>query len=318
MSKRKQNSDMDVDKDSSDEETPTLVDVDFDFFNPNPKIDYHAVNRLLIQLFGPDAESLQTGVLAELLLEKAEKSGVGSTIKTDGEEGDPYAFLTVLSLDVHRVSCYLWPVYFARSSIDATQENSAIKLLIDYVLSKTSSDTAFHGAISSLLAPKTQLQSQPQAHVGLVICERLINMPVQVIPPMYRMLVEEMEEAVEDGDPYTFTHYLFLSRVYRLTPEEEETMAAAQRNSKRYKSGGGSQLGRSKDGVYGFHEEDEEIIKHATHTLTYSYTNAPPRDKESVGLDIAGRVMLVPADRFEGLVRTMGDMFAVPGSGSMS
>ena len=38
-------------------------------------------------------------------------------------------------------------------------------------------------------------------------------------------------------------------------------MAAAQRNSKRYKSAGNAELGRSKDGVYGFHPEDEEITK---------------------------------------------------------
>jgi len=38
-------------------------------------------------------------------------------------------------------------------------------------------------------------------------------------------------------------------------------MAAAQHNSKRYKSAGNTELGRSRDGVYSFHPEDEEIIK---------------------------------------------------------
>ncbi|KAI6137332.1 p21-C-terminal region-binding protein-domain-containing protein [Pisolithus sp. B1] len=294
MSKRKQSSDAGKDNESSDEEAPTSVDVDFDFFNLNAEVDYHAINRLLIQLFGADAEGLHTGTLADLILSAAD-SGVGSTIKTDGEESDPCAFLTVLSCDAHR-------------------ENPAMGALIQYMLSKTSADLAFHSTLSSLLAPKTQVQNQVQPQVGLVLCERLINMPVQTVPPMYRMLGDEIQDAVADGDPYNFTHYLFISRVYRLTPEEEEAMVAAQRNSKRYKSAGSSGLGRGGDGVYGFHPEDEEVMKLSTHVLTYSYTKAPPRDAESIGLDVGGRVMLVPADRFGSLVRTIGEVFSAPDS----
>lgn len=293
MSKRKQSADVDIDQDVSDEEAPTFVNVDFDFFNLNPEVDYHAINRLLIQLFGSDAESLQTGRIADLILSVAD-TGVGSTVKTDGEEGDPYAFLTALSCDAHR-------------------DNPAMKALIDYILSKSATEPAFHTTLSSLLAPKTRVQDQAQAHLGLVLCERLINMPVQVIPPMYRMLVEETKDAIADGGAYEFSHYLFISRVYRLSPEEEDAMAAAQHNSKRYKSAGNTELGRSRDGVYSFHPEDEEIIKFATHVLTYTHTHAPPRDAESVGLDVGGRVMLVPAHRLDALVHVMGETFAVSG-----
>ncbi|KAF9221313.1 hypothetical protein BS17DRAFT_797279 [Gyrodon lividus] len=284
MSKRKQDHVMDVDGDSSDE-TPTLVDVDFDFYNFNADNDYHAINRLLIQLFGPDAESLQTGPLTDVISKPAQENGVGSTIKTDEDEGsDPYAFLTV-------VSCH---------------NNPGLKVLIDYVLSKTKADQGFHSTLLSLL------QDHPNCHVGLVLGERLINMPVQVMPAMYRMLLEEIDEAIEDGQPYRFTHYLFISRVYRLSPEEEEIITAAQRNSKRYKSAGNSQMGRSKDGIYGFHPEDEEIIQHATHTVTYSFSNAPPRNEESMGLDVAGRMMLVPAEKLKALVERIGETYAVP------
>ena len=34
--------------------------------------------------------------------------------------------------------------------------------------------------------------------MNLVICERLVNMPVQVVPPMYRMLVDEIDGALRD------------------------------------------------------------------------------------------------------------------------
>ncbi|KAI6095911.1 BCP1 family, partial [Pisolithus sp. B1] len=204
------------------------------FFNLNAEADYHGISRLLIQPFGADAESLHTGNLADLILLVAD-SGVGSTIKTDGEETDPRAFLIFLRCDAHR-------------------DNPTMRALIEYMLSRTPADLAFHSKLSSLLAPKTQAnQAQPQ--VGLVLSERLINMPVQTVELIYLMLVDEIQGAVVDGEPYIFTHYLFISRVYRLTPEEE-AMVAAQRDSKWCKLTGSSELGRGGDGVCGFHPED--------------------------------------------------------------
>lgn len=294
MSKRKQNANENVNQDSSEEDaTSTLIDVDFDFFDLNPGADYHGINRLLVQLLGPDAENMWTGGLADLILSAAADSGVGSTIKTDGEEGDPCAFLTVLSCDAHK-------------------DSPAMRTLIDYILLKTKPDPSFYDTVSSLLATDVQSQNQTQTHVGIVVGERLINMPVQVIPPMYRMLVDEMKQAITSGKPYEFTHYIFLSRAYHLTARGEE-MVPSPRNTKRYKAGGSSESERNKDGVYGFHLEDEEIIKVASHVLTYSYANAAPHDAESVGLDVLGRAMLVPADRLEVLVHAMTQSFSMPG-----
>lgn len=64
--------------------------------------------------------------------------------------------------------------------------------LIDYVRSKTSADQGFHSTLSSLL------ENHSQHHVGLVLSERLINIPVQVMAPMYRMLSEEIDEAIKE------------------------------------------------------------------------------------------------------------------------
>jgi len=247
MSKRKQAHEMDEDDGDGPEEQ--TVDVNFDYYNINANIDYHTIQRLLIQLFGPDAERVQTGPLADLITSIAQESGVGSTIKTEeDEEAEPYAFLTV-------VSCH---------------DHPGLQRVVDYVLSKATVDQGFHETLSSLL------QSYPQCHVGLVLGERVVNMPVQVMPPMYRMLSEEIDEAIQEG--YRFTHYLFVSRAYSLSAEEEEAMLAAQRNSKRHRT----ETKQNKDGVYAFHPEDEEIMHHATHTVTYAFTDAPPRDSDSV------------------------------------
>ena len=58
------------------------------------------------------------------------------------------------------------------------------------------------------------------------------------------------------------------------------------------------------------------MFQHAIHVLTYTHTHAPPRDAESVGLDVGGRAMLIPADHIEALVHAMGETFTVPGESS--
>ena len=105
MSKRKQTTAKD-DDDDSDNDNQKTVDVDFDFFDPNPQTDYHSLLRLLRQLFQSDADAHQLALhaLTELILAQPL---VGTSIKTDGMESDPLAFLTVLNLSVHRVCIFL-------------------------------------------------------------------------------------------------------------------------------------------------------------------------------------------------------------------
>jgi protein BCP1 len=42
------------------------------------------------------------------------------------------------------------------------------------------------------------LKDTSNYHIGLLLSERLINMPVQIVPPMYKMLQEEIQWAIED------------------------------------------------------------------------------------------------------------------------
>ena len=63
--------------------------------------------------------------------------------------------------------------------------------------------------LSNLLSPSTNSQ------VGLILTERLINMPSEIVPPMYTMLLEEIGWALEEKEPYTFSHYLILSKTYK-------------------------------------------------------------------------------------------------------
>ena len=180
MSKRRPSS-----RSSSSSSTPSLINVSFDFFNPNPKVDYHALTRLLSQLFSRDAERLHIPLLVELILAQPR---VGTTIKTgdaeEGDEGDPYAVLSVVNVNVHLQG----------------NGNGGVRAVVEYVLGKAAEAEARGEGVGLCEELKRLLQGQGEngGHVGLVICERLVNMPVQVVPPMYRMLVDEIDGALRD------------------------------------------------------------------------------------------------------------------------
>jgi protein BCP1 len=67
------------------------------------------------------------------------------------------------------------------------QSHPALQTLKEYLLSKISVDTAFHKTVSENISS-----------VGLIIGERVYNMPPQVMPPLYRILHDEIGWAIEE------------------------------------------------------------------------------------------------------------------------
>jgi protein BCP1 len=85
---------------SSSEEDFDTVNVDFEFFDPQPATDFHGMKNLTRQLLDLDATLFDLSALTDLILSQPT---LGSTVKVDGNESDPYAFLTVLNLKEHKV-----------------------------------------------------------------------------------------------------------------------------------------------------------------------------------------------------------------------
>ena len=78
----------------------SMLDVEFEWFDPQPEHDFHGLKTLLRQLFDVDSQSFDLSALTDLILAQPL---LGSTVKVDGNETDPYAFLTVLNLHEHKV-----------------------------------------------------------------------------------------------------------------------------------------------------------------------------------------------------------------------
>lgn len=150
-----------------------IVNVDFEMFDPQPAHDFHGLKTLLRQLFDVDSTLFDISALTELILSQPL---LGTTVKVDGNESDPYAFLTVLNMQEHA-------------------DKPVIKDLANYILSRSKPTHPLHAKLEKLLSPTAE------GHMGLILTERLINVPTEIVPPMYKMLLEEITWAIEDVCP---------------------------------------------------------------------------------------------------------------------
>lgn len=251
-----------------------MVNVDFEWFDPQP-IDFHGMKNLLRQLFDNDAQIFDMSALADLILSQPT---LGSTVKVDGNESDPYAFLTILNLQEHK-------------------DKPVIQDLINYLKTKSATNP-------SLSAANQLLSQNPIPPIGLILTERLINMPSEIVPPMYNMLQEEIAWAIEDKEPYNFSHYLIVSKNYE---EVESKLDQEESRPQKKKKKGGEQAER-----FFFHPEDEVVERHALCSGSIEYTHKSDeghsdskRAFQELGIKTNGSLILLEAAQFEPMVKAL-------------
>lgn len=244
-----------------------MLDVEFEWFDPLPDIDFHGIKTLLQQLFDVDAPLLDLSALTDLILAQPL---LGSTVKVDGKETDAYAFLSVVNLHAHK-------------------DKPFIQALLEYLKIKANSNPSL-GNLAELLA-------QPDLpSVGLVLTERLINVPSEVVPPMYTMLLEEIKWALEEREPYQFSHYLILSKTYT-----EVASALDEEDDRPKKKKKGTQTSE----IMYFHPEDEVLQRHALCHGGYNYSTQQgtghsdsKRAFQELGIRPSSHAILIKADKF--------------------
>lgn len=233
-------SDNEVDKMQNKSDEEEVIDVDFDYFDLDPTVDFHATKTFLRQLFGDDANKFDISGLADMILSK---NSVGTTIKTDGNEGDPFAVMSVLDMTTNATS-------------------PTIKPIIDYTIERAKGHPEFQMVLKKLLLPGAATGASKALKVGWIVSERMINMPVEVVPPMYKMLLQEMEKAEDAHEKYEFDYFLVISKIYKLVKsniDEEEELSKKKRHMP---------AGASPDEFDYFHYEDivlEGNAKYHTH-----------------------------------------------------
>jgi protein BCP1 len=177
--------------------------------------------------------------------------------------------------------------------------------LIAYIQKKASANPSF-SALSTLLS---QSQIPP---IGLVLTERLINVPSEVVPPMYTMLLEEISWALEEKEPYSFTHYLILSKTYEEV-ESKLDMEESRPQKKKKKN-----AAQESERFY-FHPEDEVWERHALCHGTFEYTHKQAdgisdskRAFQELGIKPAGSLIFIEGGKFEAAVKDVAEYLKPP------
>ncbi|KAH7069191.1 p21-C-terminal region-binding protein-domain-containing protein [Paraphoma chrysanthemicola] len=255
------------DDDSGSDEDMDMVNVDFEWFDPQPAVDFHGLKTLLRQLLDVDSQLFDLSELTDLILSQPT---LGSTVKVDGNETDPYAFLTVLNLETHK-------------------DKKVIRDITSYLTRKST--------------PTIPLPPAP-AQIGLILTERFINMPHETVPPMYTMLLEEVQWAIDASEPYNFTHYLVLSKCY-----SEIASALPSEDAPRSKKAKGNKGGEE---TFYFHPEDEVLQKHALGWTSFEYdtpvdegASDSKRAFHELGVKPKGHLVLIEASKFEGAIEAV-------------
>jgi protein BCP1 len=179
------------------------------------------------------------------------------------------------------------------------QEKPVIRDLTRYLVQKSSTISTLSNTLQALVSPDSSFE------VGLILTERVINIPSEVVPPMYTMLLEEISWALEEKEPYRFSHYIVLSRVYTevvSTLDQED-----DRPQKKKKAMGRKEL-------FYFHPEDEILQRHALGFGGFEYTNDEGEGKadskrafQEEGIRPQGHMILIEGPAFESAVRAVGE-----------
>jgi hypothetical protein len=125
-----------------------------------------------------------------------------------------------------------------------------VKPLVEYLISRLPSSSPFRNLLVSTSSP------QSKNRIALVVSERLVNLPVQIMPPLWKMTIDEVEKARKEVGPgrdltsregvgnanglasivlqgtpgMDFTHYLLISRVYKMDVGDENIDTAMSAN----------------------------------------------------------------------------------------
>ena len=260
--------------DTSDSDS--LVNVELHFFDP-AEHDFHGLKSLLTQLFHTDAQSSRINVsaLADLIIDDGTP---GVTVKCGEDEAsaeaeDPYAFVAVLDLAKRR-------------------DEDAVKGLVRWLRGRVRDER-----IAALLGQATD--GNEAGRVGLVLSERLINMPADVAPGLWTQLLDSIRESQT-----SFTHFLVLSKTYTevasQTMDLDDSEEEEQPRKKRRQKG----ATRDKDGegeMMFFHPEDEVLMRRASAHAAFAY------EKELEGPGDAGRAFS------EAGIKPQGAVFLIEG-----
>ncbi|VVB03358.1 unnamed protein product [Arabis nemorensis] len=241
---------------SDDEDSEGDVQAEFEFFDPKPT-DFHGV-KILLQNYLDDKE-WDLSSFVDLILEQ---TTVGTVVKVaEDEDESVFAVLTALNLARYK-------------------DNKCFRELKEFLL-KVCSEKNRASDLKMLLEKNTQ-------DVGLLVSQRVMNLPPQLLPPLYDGLFDEVLWATEDEptkelrNSFRFKSYLLITKIYKL------------KNPNQRKPRHGEE--EIEETVY-LKPEDELFLELSSWSFTFPMHSQLVTSQEMKNYQLMGLVMVVNADK---------------------
>mmetsp|Transcript_57040 Transcript_57040/g.121204 ORF Transcript_57040/g.121204 Transcript_57040/m.121204 type:complete len:402 (+) Transcript_57040:62-1267(+) len=255
---------------SDDDEDSADLNVEFEFFDPNED-DYHSVGDLvkngLWEFLDLNFAELADSIVGQGNIGTLVKSEAEAASKDASEEKTVCGLLTCLNL--RQFAAQSWP-----------------KTILEALAAKAQGQG--NGEAATKL--KSYIKPTEGVEVGLVFSERFVNLPPQLIPPLHKALVEDIDwsfktpECPDDERPfYGFTHFVSVARCYEAAPGEEDPASKAEVPAKKRKKGGAARAGSSSAaasstsssaGLVFPRPEDEFYFNKASFRFTFPVTSS--------------------------------------------
>lgn len=174
-----------------EEELPSTDELQVEFEARTPEeVDFHGICGLLRKAFRPSS-GVDVSGLADLIIRQR---SVGSVVTqshddndSDDDEDEPnnevFGVATVISLAKDQALSDQIVQFLVKGSSRSDRGEEFRKLVRD-----------------------------PSNQVGMILSERIINMPPQIAVPLYETLLNEIRKARTKNLPFNFTHYVLVSK----------------------------------------------------------------------------------------------------------
>jgi len=189
------------DESASEDESNDIereIQVEFEARTPEER-DLPGIVSLLRQCFR-DSDDVHLGNLAKFIMKQRSVGSVVTQSPSDSTDDEDDDELGGTDGEV-----------FGLATIVRLKDTEVAEPIVRH-LTKAVASTDPRGQLSRLL---TTLDSD----VGLIISERIINMPPQISVPLYQTLSNEVKKAKAKNLPFNFTHYALISKVLVAAPE---------------------------------------------------------------------------------------------------
>lgn len=308
------------------------VEVTFDFYDPVPG-DIAAVQGFLLDLCA--ASGLSARTVAEAVVAQTR---VGTVVKLE-YDAQPIGFISALCIEAHRDA--LGPLgRTLRRVCGVTEEEDKAGAVDGDTKSDGKGDamndgksTANGGAAACAIGAQTPAErarfynvlrhsfstdaSSRGARVGLLLTDRVVNLPPQLVPKMQEALFLEVGWAQEDEptealrDMYNFHWFLYVTDAYvgAAAPAGASKQSKPAKKKSRVAGAQAEAANAPGPGEVAFARvEDEIYLSAATHSVAW---NAPAPEAGPGGVRRVKIAMLVKKARMEAAVKETAKVFGV-------